>query len=377
MKNNAIWIMNIFFDHQTFSLQSYGGISRYYVELIRELNKYETVKTHLSLLFSDNVYLETLAIKPYKLPELIRQPLRSSIQYRINKLYCKQDIKKTQFDVFHSTYYDSYFVEHISKKPLVVTFLDMIHERYADEFVDLAADKKITNRKKKIANEATCIIAISESTKRDLIELMGIPEEKIKVIYLGSSINYNSTNNSELNSDLTKPFLLYVGNRNGYKNFDWFLEAIAPLVCKFDLNIICAGGGHFLVKEKKLIETLKLVDKVIQMPIDDVLLEQLYRNAVAFIFPSLYEGFGLPVLEAFACNCPCIVSKVSSLPEVAGDAALYIDTGRAESLHYAVEQILCDSVIRRDLIIKGQQQLSRFSWQHTASQTLELYNSIV
>lgn len=255
----------------------------------------------------------------------------------------------------------------------------MIHERYAGEFTDLAADKKITKRKRAIAESATSIIAISESTKRDVVELLDVPEEKIKVIYLGSSINKLSFTVpiSEIIIPYIEPYLLYVGNRGNYKNFNWFIRSVAPLLRKFGLRTICAGGGLFTPAETKLIYDLGLIDKVLQQPITDVLLEQLYRNAVAFVFPTLYEGFGLPVLEAFACDCPCIVSNVSSLPEVAGEAALYIEIGRPESLQYAVELVLYDSDVRRDLIKRGRQQLSRFSWNNTVDQTLTIYKSIL
>lgn len=371
--------MKIFFDHQTFSLQNYGGISRYYVELIKGLNKLELTEAHLSLLYSENVYLPAISFKTHSLPQNIALLWRLSAQYRINKLYSEYEIKKTQFDIFHATYYDPYFVKSVVGKPIVVTFLDMIHERYAREFADLAADKKITKRKKAIAEAATSIIAISESTKRDIVELLDVPEEKIKVIHLGSSISRLSPVATACDTGIPsiEPYLLYVGNRENYKNFKWFMKSVAPLLRKFGLKTICAGGGPFTPSEIKLIDDLGLINKVLQQPITDILLEQLYRNAVAFVFPSLYEGFGLPVLEAFACDCPCIVSNVSSLPEVAGNAALYIEPNRPESLQYAVERVFHDNAVRYELIKRGREQLSRFSWINAVDQTHTLYKSII
>ena len=103
----------------------------------------------------------------------------------------------------------------------------------------------------------------------------------------------------------------------------------------------------------------------------------LYRHALAFVFPSLYEGFGLPILEAFQCHCPCIINDCSSLPEVAGDAALYVDFNEPDSLTSAVDQLLFDEPFRKNLIEEGQHQLAKFSWQRTVDHTLNLYESLV
>ena len=126
-----------------------------------------------------------------------------------------------------------------------------------------------------------------------------------------------------------------------------------------------------------MIQSLGLTNLVEQQPITDEVLRKLYRQAVAFVFPSLYEGFGLPILEAFDCQCPCIINNSSSLPEVAGEAALYINFDEPETLVTAVEQVLCDTELRQHLIQKGQRRLAKFSWQNTINNTLRLYKSMV
>ncbi|MCK8492300.1 glycosyltransferase family 4 protein [Spirosoma sp. RP8] len=368
--------MKIFFDHQTFSLQDYGGISRYFVELIDGINQTSTNEAYLSLLFTDNVYISE---KQGKKRSLIKESdfyRKKSIQYRLNKIYCYYELARTKFDVFHATYYDPYFTDVIKDKPFVVTFLDMIHERLANKFVDLSGDNKITKRKRNIAEKASAIIAISESTKNDIVELFDINPNKISVIHLGSSLKLDSLDNIDHEMPYHKDFLLFVGNRGHYKNFIWFLKAVTPVLIKYKLKLICAGGGPFSLQENKLIDSLRIKDLVLQQPITDRILINLYYNATAFIFPSLYEGFGIPVLEAFACDCPCIVSNRSSLPEVAGDAALYIDPEDPESLIDVLESILTDSLLRETLVIKGRERLMKFSWTNTVQETLDLYSKI-
>jgi glycosyltransferase involved in cell wall biosynthesis len=367
--------MKIFFDHQTFSLQDYGGISRYYSELINAINYTQNNEAYLSLLFTDNVHIREINKKFYSLYNAKRIPKKVSIQYRLNKLYCLYELANAKFDVFHATYYDPYFVKSINRKPSVVTFLDMIHERYSGKFSDLAADHKITARKKNIADRVSAIIAISENTKKDLVELFDIDSKKIFVIPLGNSLRkvpiITDTNTLKRN-----PYLLFVGNRGHYKNFDWFIKAVSPLIFKYKVNIICAGGGDFTKQEAELLTSLRVQGKVAQISITDIKLAELYQNALAFVFPSLYEGFGLPILEAFACDCPCIVSNSSSLPEVAGDAALYIDPEDEETLIAALESLLESDSLRKALIQKGKERLAFFSWEKTAQKTLDLYRSL-
>jgi glycosyltransferase involved in cell wall biosynthesis len=371
--------MKIFFDHQTFSLQNYGGISRYYAELIYALDSHEQSESYLSILFSENIYLKEIKKKTLPLLPNYSFPGKVSLRYMLNKAYCKYDIRQSQFDIFHPTYYDPYFLNAIHGKPFVVTFLDMIHELFSKQFPQLAADQKITNYKREVAQKATSIIAISESTKRDIVNLFDINPDKIKVIYLGSSSKFSSKEllKDTIDTKQYMPFLLFVGNRENYKNFTWFIKNVASVLIKYKLRIVCAGGGSFSKKERELFSNLRISELLEQRPINDEILSDLYRRALVFVFPSLYEGFGIPLLEAFACGCPCIVSNRSSLPEVARDAALYIDPDDPDSLTYAVDCLITDSMLRNTLIERGRQQLSNFSWGKTAQETLTLYESLV
>lgn len=364
--------MKIFFDHQTFSQQNYGGISRYFCELIAGINNQSgSHPAHLSLLFSNNAYLKEKGLQA--LPFFPGQPFSRTQPhiYRFNKWYNQLEMRTRSYDIFHATYYEPYFFEHIRKRPTVVTFLDMIHEKYHTTFPELAADHKVMAWKKEIVNRATAIIAISENTKRDLVDYYGIPPERVRVIYLGSSVSVETPQDSAQN-----PYLLFVGNRGMYKNFLAFIRAVAPLLRSTNVRVICAGGGAFSPEETAILQQLNLTQLVVQQPITDATLRQLYGQALAFVFPSLYEGFGIPVLEAFACNCPCVLSNRSSLPEVAGSAALYFDPDDPDSIRHTVERILYHPNLRQQLAGQGREQLQQFSWARTVQETLDLYQSL-
>ena len=138
-------------------------------------------------------------------------------------------------------------------------------------------------------------------------------------------------------------------------------------------SLVCAGGGTFTSLERKEIERLRLTDKIIQMDTDDTVLAYLYTRAQAFVFPSLYEGFGIPILEAFACGCPVLLSKRSCLPEVGGDAARYFDPASVSNLVEILTEVLEDSSLANDMRTDGLNRLKLFSWDNTALKTIETY----
>ena len=143
-----------------------------------------------------------------------------------------------------------------------------------------------------------------------------------------------------------------------------------------DLFLVCAGGGAFSNDEFAFASKLGISSKVYQCDIEDSLLPSLYANAAAFVFPSLYEGFGLPVLEAFSCGCPAVVSMTSSLPEVAENGAEYFDPKDRKSMQSAIIKVLSDARVRNGLIGKGYDRLAKFSWKNTTEQTKKVYQEV-
>ena len=373
--------MMVFFDHQAFCIQEYGGLSRYYTELIAGLQGTGDVTPLLPLGWSNNRHLQNAGLhsRPFFANRQFRG--KQNLLYAVNRWNDIHAIKKQSFDVFHATYYDPYFLPYLNDKkkrtPIVVTFLDMIHEKLGHQFPYLAQDKAIVQNKRLLAHRADRLIAVSESTKRDVVETLDVDPAKIDVIYHGSSFPL-MTPLSEKQSGTSgnPPYLLFVGLRRGYKNFDGMLYAIGSVLKTRAIRLICAGGGAFSAEEQGLIRSLGVVDWVTQQSVTDEQLRKLYQNAQGFIFPSFCEGFGIPILEAFSCGCPCLLSNGGSLPEIGGEAALYFDPDQPETLVLAIEQLLTHSMVRETLASLGQKRVGLFSWSIPTQQTIQLYQSM-
>ncbi len=369
--------MKILYDHQIFVFQDFGGISRYFYELMNVFEKDKEISFDLSLEYSNNFYIRKAGFVKCK-PFLETRNFRGKTRLLnfINKQVKKKLLLKKEYDIFHPTYYDPYFLDYSGDKPFVLTIYDMVYELFPQIF---SSRDKTSERKKLLASKATKIIAISENTKRDIIKLLGIKEDKIEVIYLANPLCADAIEKGKVTvSELPQKYLLFVGNRRVYKNFDTFVESISSLLQNDnDLHLICAGGGKFTPSEIANLEKLGVINKVTQCSFDDNILAQLYKNALAFVFPSLYEGFGIPVLEAFTCGCPVVTSNKSSLPEVAGDAAEYFDPADKMSISSAVKKVIYDHDLRSELKGKGHERLKGFSWEKTANNTKKLYQSIL
>lgn len=363
--------MNIFFDHQTFSQQKYGGVSRYICELISGINKTDS-KAHLSLLYSNNVHLTEYGLDTFSYPF----DKRLRLLYKSNQLFNIVDMSIRNFDLYHATYFDPFFLSHIHNKPYAVTFHDMTYERLSKEYPELAVDTAVVLHKKEIIKKASAIISVSESTKRDVIELLGISDDKITVIPLANSIGAVSEI-TKVGKCAGEQFLLYVGNRQLYKNFVPFVSSIIDIIKGYGLHLYCAGGGHFTNYERAFFENSKIENFVKYLPIENSNLAALYSSAVAFVFPSLYEGFGIPILEAMANGCPCILSDSSSLPEVGGGAAIYMDARSRDSMNSTVREVLDDKDRRDSMSKRGIDQATKFSWNTTVRSTIDLYRSVL
>jgi glycosyltransferase involved in cell wall biosynthesis len=385
--------MKLLYDHQVFTNQYYGGISRYFCEILHQFSSDPSIDISVALRYSCNENLCSYPAlnKCWSRRNNFFSDMRflSAIQKRINinalgLLFRNQKesermIKKQDFDIFHPTYYCPYFLKHLQKKPYVLTVYDMIHELYPGYF---SPRDPTAQWKKEVIEHATAIIAISESTKKDILRFTNGDPERISVIYLGNPFEFlENFRNTAIRSDLLpneKPYLLFVGKRGGYKNFIFFITALTHILTKDqNLRVFCAGGGQFTASELKILKDLDIHTKVRVVRSNDYILPQLYTNARAFIFPSLYEGFGLPVLEAFSCGCPVVASNTSSLPEIGGDAACYFDPHDPGSLVQALESVIMDTHSREHYIKKGRESVSEFSWKKTVRDTKTVYENVM
>ena len=369
--------MKILFDNQSFLMQTFGGISRYYSEIYQNLSKNSQISTSLPLVFTENEYIKNeIQQKLSKKFPIANFLLKNNIFKRKVKRYLRKTnrkqmidaLKNQDFDVFIPTYYDPYFLEHIQNKPFVLTVYDMIHEIYPQYF---ETDDKTSDYKKILIPKAHKIIAVSENTKKDILHFFpAINPSKIEVVYHGFSQNTHS----KLKNKLPERYVLYMGARPAYKNFEFFLKAFLQLSKEDnELKIVAAGGGKLSKNDVFIIESYNLTEKIIHYRFEEKELDALYQNAQCFVFPSEYEGFGIPVLEAMANGCPIVLPYQSSFPEVAGDAGIYFETNNLEDLIEKLKTVLYNVDFKDIFIEKGKIQAAKFTWGAAANHCLEVY----
>lgn len=362
--------MKVLFDHQAFSYQNFGGVSKYYFELMRNFDL-ET-KAEIALKFSNNEFALELGLKAT--PFFARKNFigKRFIMNLLNKTCLTPGIRAGNYDVLHATYFDPYFI-NLTSKPKVITVHDLTFDIFPQYFKSYDFSKH--SNKAKCLNAVDAIIAVSENTKKDIIKYYHIPEEKIQVVYHG--VNMLKKSSAEI-ENMPDKFILFVGNRYGYKNFVFFIQSISPLLLnENDLNVVCIGGGQFSEQEKYLFNSLGIFDQLKFVSFSEERLQWLYANALLFIFPSLYEGFGMPILEAFSNNCPVAVSNRSCFPEIAGDAALYFEPDNKDSILDIVSSLVYDSSIRESFKVKGAKRVEQFSWKKAAVETVNFYKKVL
>ncbi|SHG97589.1 glycosyltransferase family 4 protein [Flavobacterium johnsoniae] len=374
-------MMKIILDSQAFNYQKYGGVSRYYTEIFSILSKKDNLEIITPWFYTRNIYYKESVLynKTQKQNTFFLELLSKlgiSIRKKSKKLNYSRTINrlnsKDAFDVFVPTYYDPYFLDLINGKPFVLTVYDMIHELFPEYFSDADELKK---NKLLLIEKAAKIIAVSQNTKKDILTLYPhIDESKIEVIYHGTSIKVNE--NAE--ADLPENYILYVGSRSDYKNFKFLADSIKVLLKNNpNLFLVCAGGGKFDKEEIEFIKSLDLEKQILQLDFKEHELGYFYKKAKCFVFPSLYEGFGIPVLESMACECPVVLGNHSSFSEVAGNAGVYFDVNSKDDLRNKIQSLLENEALRIEFSLKGIEQIKRFTWENAAQQCLDLYKKSV
>ena len=367
------YILKIMYDIDIFAMQKFGGISRYYIELARSINRQSNIKSNVRIMdgVHRNTYLKHYAKETHR-RSLYIPDFRGAgpVLKQINRV-SKVLNSLAELDVYHATYYN--FPRHLANSVYkVVTVYDMIHEIYPQYFPLEDQTRKI---KLEAVRQADHIFAISKNTKKDLIKFYGINEKKISVTYLGVDhlkktlrINYSKEN-----------FLLYVGPRSGYKNFESLLRAFQVLVRAFPkLKLVAFGGGGLSSDERMLIDNLGLDDtQISQVSGMDSDLSDLYMLASVFVYPSLYEGFGIPPLEAMTHGCAVAASDTSSISEVLGDAAALFDPEDTSDIVRKISSVLENRTQMEDLIQRGVEHVKRYTWDGCAKKTLQTYRKLI
>lgn len=363
--------MKITYDSHIFGIQRVGGISRYVVELAEAMCGIDNVNARILAPLHIN-HLLAASKAPRIGISFAAQKLRTGIRSRLDGAVSALSLSTTTSDILHTTYYLRH-VKPRGSKALVVTVHDMIHELMPSNF---PKNDPTAILKRNAIKAADHVICVSENTRRDLCRLLNIDAARTSVVHHGVRLR----NRADLAPYAThRPYLLYVGQRGGYKNFDLFVNAFATTAAKKSgVALVAFGGGAFSKHELQLLDTLGLADgTVFQLFGDDDLLDELYSGASAFVYPSLYEGFGMPVLEAMALGCPVIAANSSSIPEAGGDAAEYFSPGSPDDLARAIDAIVSSPSLAQSLREKGHQRAQVFSWKKAATETLSVYRKLL
>lgn len=362
--------MKILYDAQIFGMQDYGGISRLFSEIINR-SKRNKVESILPPFIHHNDYVPDNWGFKDKL--FYKNKFKNYLYTLINFFLAVPKIIFGQYDLFHPTYYETYFLPFMGKKKYVVTVFDFVHEKLSSRYPKLS--QGVQSKKRKLLQKAAHIIAISENTKKDLVDIYHIDPEKVSVVHLGNSLPQWD---KKKKLDLPDNYLLFVGQRWLYKNFTSLVQAMRELSSQYPhLHLVCAGGGKFTHKEMKMLKKLKLEKITHHITFsNDRDLSEIYARSTLFVYPSLYEGFGIPILEAFSAGTPIAISKASCFPEVAGNAAIYFNPESSHSVALAIQKILDDEKLRDELIKAGKKRLKLYSWQKTTQETAKVYKNI-
>lgn len=357
--------MRLLCDHQIFSSFRYSGISRYFCELFTEFNKMG-VEWQVSHYFTNSAFLEELIPVRRFLPDMEFRG-KNRILENINLIATRRALAKGDFDVFHSTYSKPYLPEYTRGKPYVITVQDLTHEK----FPELPTAKREAAEEKESIRCADRIITPSQSTADDLVKLYPEAEKKIRVILDGVRVPQTL---KEV-ADLPEKYIIHVGTRAFYRNF--VVAAKAMQYIDEDVSMLCVGGGAFTQEEQALFQSLGISHRMIQMRLDEPSLFYAYSKALALVFPSLAEGFGLPTVEAMSMGCVPVLSDIPCFREIGQDGALYFPSMDERACADALNNVLQNKILREDLIQNGKKQLCRFNWENTAKETLQVYQELI
>ena len=334
--------MIVLYDAQIFRQQRYGGISRYFCELATRLARDDSVTARIVAPHYRNEYLAALPASLVIGWPSVRWKRLGKLARLAARIVERRATARLRPDVIHETYFWGPLLNHPGALR-VLTVYDMIHERFASRF---SADDPTPEAKRRAVARADHVVCISESTRRDLIETLRVPESKVSVIYLSASLD--PPERPVAFDDA--PYLLYVGERAGYKNFLGLVAGVGASALLRDVRIVCFGGGDLAATEWEAIDRAGIArERIVHRSGGDAELARLYSGALAFVYPSLYEGFGLPPLEAMACDCPVVCSNTSSIPEVVGEAGEYFDPADLDSMREAIERVATSGELRQRL----------------------------
>ena len=361
--------MQVALDEQIFAVQHHGGISRLFYELAKAFITDSRHGVHLMPLSAPIVNEYVLS------DDLISSHLnvtRARTSTGALARYLGKMRGSSNPDVVHNTFYLPHGLRSSASSRRVITIYDMIPELFPNTKRRL----DFLTRKRQYIHRADHIICISQSTHRDLLRIYPDIQAPITVAYPGVSSVFCPHATST--RSLPTPYILHVGNRSGYKDAHTLIEAFALIAPHFlEHSLLLAGGGPLSGREESVIRKSGIRGRVHQLTMREVDMPAAYAQADATVFPSRYEGFGLPALEAMASGSPLIMADSSSLPEIGGDVAQYFPPGNVEVLSRTLEMLLQDFAEQQDRSARGIDRARGFTWSGYAEATADAYKAVV
>ena len=360
--------MRLAFDEQIFAIQEYGGISRLFAELAKQFVAHPEFGVELEPLRAPIVNRYVLDSPPTMRALEVQE---ASNSYKALARYFTRRRPDVQVDIIHNTFYLPHGLTGYPGAKRVVTIHDMIPERMPKTRRRL----DLLTRKKRYVELADHVICVSAATRDDLLETYGGVKAPITVVHHGVDPAFKP--GAARWSDLPEKSILFVGNRSQYKDADVLFRAFAKIsVSHPEFILLFVGGGPFTRAEEQMITTLGIRGRVRQRTLPDAEMTAAYCNAELCVFPSRFEGFGLPALESMACGTPTLLAAATALPEVGGDAARYFTPGDAAELADVISEVLADQSEQDRLSGLGITRAAQFSWERSAKETAAVYESL-
>ncbi len=358
----------------------FTGIGRYVHELITNL--VETDDKNQYVLFMNNPEYENFKVPNRRVKKVLVNAAHYSFAEQIKFWW---QLRKEKLDLMHFTHFNAPI---LYKKPSVVTIHDLtLHFYPGKKMTSFHRRLAYQTVIKSITRHAKRVIAVSENTKKDLAELTHVKEDNIQVVYEGVNPEFREIKDPEVLKEIrqkygiVKPFLLYTGVWRSHKNLVNLIKAFSYLKRdeSFDGQLVITGKEDPLYSEvRSTITDLGLEgDIVFTGMVPEAELPALYSAAKVYVFPSLYEGFGLPPLEAMACGTPVAASKASCIPEVCGEEnAIFFDPYDPPAMSDAIAKIWINDQLSQELVTKGRERIKDFSWKTMAKEILNIYESV-
>lgn len=358
--------MRVLIDPQAFLVQRVGGVSRLFAELAKGLDHSDDVDLVLPFRYTRTEYLARDFPDRMRLIESDRRLLRARALGAVNAV---TRLPTRPVDVVHSTYYWPEYLNRYRTKKRVATVLDMIPE-LMPELHEPGPNPH--RRKRDFLEAADAIVCISETTRTDLLRCWGDFGKPVHVAYLGVDARFFAPTQPTV--VLPKQYVLFVGMRSTYKNFSLLADAFAETAgANPDLHLVAVGGGPFDAEETEFFERHGLADRVHQMGVSDTDLPGVYAGAMCMVFASRYEGFGLPVLEAFAARCPVVIADTPCLVEVAGGLATVVSPDDPAELVSALKTLIEAGRPDTAGLDSARARAAEFTWERMAAETLGIY----